>query len=71
MTSTPAAILGINAGILGVDARADICVFNREDNWQLDENQLHSQGKNSPFIGWNFQSKVKHTIIGGTLIHSS
>lgn len=71
ITSAPAAILGINTGTLAIDTTADICIFNREDNWQLDESRLVSQGKNSPFIGWNFQSKVQYTIIGGTLVHSS
>jgi dihydroorotase len=71
MTSAPATILGIDAGTLGIGTRADICIYSREDNWQLEESLLLSQGKNSPFIGWSFQSKVKHTIIGGTLIHSS
>lgn len=70
ITSAPASILGINTGTLAAGAIADICIFNREDNWQLDQSSLNSQGKNSPFIGWNFQSKVKHTIINGTLIHS-
>jgi dihydroorotase len=71
ITSAPASILGINSGTLTVGATADVCIFNREDNWQLDESDLISQGKNSPFFDWNFQSKVQHTIIGGTLIHSN
>jgi dihydroorotase len=70
ITSAPASILGINAGTLAVGAIADLCIFNRQDDWQLDESSMVSQGKNTPFIGWNFQSKVRHTIIGGTLIHS-
>jgi len=71
ITCAPASILGINAGTLAVGTTADICIFDRQDNWQLDETHLLSQGKNSPFIGWNFQSKVQHTIIGGTLVHSN
>lgn len=71
ITSAPASILGINAGTLAIGTTADICIFSKEDNWQLDESNLISDGKNSPFIGWNFQNKVQHTIIGGMLIHSS
>ncbi|MCK4704169.1 MAG: amidohydrolase family protein, partial [Gammaproteobacteria bacterium] len=70
MTSTPASILGINAGSLTIGASADICIFNRDANWQLDESNIHSSGKNSPFMGWDFQTRVEHTIVGGTLIHS-
>ena len=70
ITSAPASILGVNAGTLAVGSSADICIFNREANWQLDESNMVSRGKNSPFIGWNFQSSVQHTIVSGTLIHS-
>lgn len=70
ITSTPASILGTSAGTLSIGATADICIMNRDANWQLDESNIHSSGKNSPFIGWNFQTRVEHTIIGGTLIHS-
>jgi len=70
MTSTPASILGINTGSLAIGASADICIFNRDANWQLDESNIHSSGKNSPFMGWDFQTRVEHTIVGGTLIHS-
>jgi len=71
ITCAPATILGINSGTLAVGSTADLCIFNSDENWQLGEKNLLSQGKNTPFIGWNFQSKVKHTIIGGVLIHSS
>ena len=70
ITSTPAAILGMNTGTLSIGAAADICIFNPNANWQLNESNIHSSGKNSPFIGWNFQTRVEHTIVAGTLIHS-
>lgn len=70
ITSTPASILGTNTGTLAAGARADICIFNRNASWQLTPSNIHSAGKNSPFMGWNFQTRVEHTIVGGTLIHS-
>ncbi|MDH5710349.1 MAG: dihydroorotase [Gammaproteobacteria bacterium] len=70
ITSSPATILGMNTGTLSVGSNADICIFDRDSSWQLDEATIHSSGKNSPFIGWNFQTRVKHTIIGGVIIHS-
>jgi len=30
-----------------------------------------SRGKNTPFEGWNFQGKVRYTIIGGKLIYAA
>ena len=70
ITAAPAEILGIDAGTLSVGAIADICIFARDEDWQLSSDSINSHGKNSPFYGWNFQGKVKHTIIDGTLLFS-
>ena len=70
MTNSPADILGISAGNLAIDTTADICIFDKDEDWQLTENTINSHGKNSPFLGWNFQGKVKHTIINGQLLFS-
>ena len=70
ITSAPAAILGMNTGSLTTGASADICILNRDASWQLDDSNIHSAGKNSPFIGWNFETRAEHTIIGGTIIHN-
>ena len=70
ISTAPAQILGIDAGRLEVGANADICIFDAEEDWQLSEETIHSHGKNSPFIGWNFQGRVKHTIIDGDLLFS-
>lgn len=71
LTSAPASILNIAAGTLAVGSTADICIIDKQANWTLDESSLRSQGKNTPFIGWNFQAKAKHTIINGILVHSN
>jgi dihydroorotase len=70
ITSSPAQILGIKAGALTVGADADICIFNQNEDWQLTAKSMHSNGKNTPFLGWNFQGRVKHTIINGRLMYS-
>lgn len=70
ITHTPANILGINAGTLSVGANADICIFDEDEDWQLSDETTYSRGKNTPFLGWNLQGKVKHTIIDGNLLFS-
>ncbi len=70
LTIQPAAILGINAGVLAENRPADICIYDAQQDWQLDTSTMLSRGKNTPFEGWNFQGKVRHTIIGGKLIHT-
>jgi len=70
ITFSPANILGINAGTLSVGANADICIFDENQDWQLTTEAINSHGKNTPFLGWNFQGKVKHTIVNGDLLFS-
>jgi len=70
VTYSPANILGIDAGTLSVGANADICIFDENEDWQLGADSIHSHGKNTPFYGWNFQGKVKHTIVDGKLLFS-
>ena len=69
LTTHPATILGIHAGVLAVNRPADICIYDPEEDWQLDPADLLSRGKNTPFAGWNFQGKVSHTILGGRLVY--
>lgn len=71
LTANPSAILGKGDGHLSVGANADICIFDPEKEWTLTEDDFHSRGKNSPFIGWKFKGKVSHTIVGGRVVYGS
>jgi len=70
LTCAPAGILGLTQGTLKPGADADICVFDPERYWTLDETNIESRGKNSPFIGWEFKGWVTATILGGELVYS-
>ncbi|PCJ86071.1 MAG: dihydroorotase [Thiotrichaceae bacterium] len=70
ITHAPANILGIDAGTLAIGAAADICIFDEGEDWQLSEDLMNSSGKNTPFLGWNFQGRVKHTVVDGQLLFS-
>ncbi len=70
ITCSPAKLLGLNAGTLSVGADADICIFDHNEDWQLNADTIYSHGKNTPFLGWNFQGKVKYTLINGRLLFS-
>lgn len=71
LSTQPAAILGIDAGVLAVNRPADICIYDPDHDWQLEIPNMLSRGKNTPFEGWNFQGKVRHTIIDGRLVHTA
>ena len=68
VTSRPAAILGVDAGHLGVGATADVCIIDPGATWMLSEDGIASRGRNTPFLGWEFRSRVTHTLIGGRIV---
>jgi dihydroorotase len=71
VTSGPAAILDTATGELGMDASADICLFDPEHYWKADTATLLSQGKNTPFIGTELPGQVRHTLLKGHTVYSS
>lgn len=71
MSTTPAEILGINAGSLTVGSPADIMLFDSDEEWVVDENKLHGKSKNTPFKGKTLKSRVKYTICGGRIIYTA
>jgi len=67
-TQSPAKILGIDAGSLSVGTLADCCIIDTQQAHEFTSDKILSSGKNSPYIGESFNSKVLHTIINGSLI---
>ena len=68
ITHRPAAILGIDAGHLGVGHPADICVFDPRMHWKVNPSNLRSQGKNTPFTGYEIPGKVRYTLVEGRVV---
>jgi dihydroorotase len=71
ITSGPATILNIPYGDLAVGRAADVCVFDPDASWRLDETSMHSQGKNTPFRGWEMTGRVRYTLRDGQIIFTS
>ncbi len=62
--------LGTMAGTLGklaVGGIADVCVFDPQDAWIVSPNALRSQGKHTPFGGYELPGRVRATLVGGHL----
>jgi dihydroorotase len=68
ITCDPAAILGIDAGTLAVGSPADVCIFDPTEPWCVTAKALRSQGKNTPFLGYEMAGRVRATIMGGRLV---
>ena len=71
VTSGPAKILNIPYGDLSVGRAADLCIFDPNSSWRLDETSMNSQGKNTPFRGWEMPGRVRYTLRDGHIIYSS
>ena len=71
VTCDPARILGIDAGHLGLNAVADVCVFDPEGWFKVSPETLKSQGKNTPFLGYELPGRVRYTFVAGHLCYEA
>jgi dihydroorotase len=69
VTSGPADILGLPYGRLGIGSPADVCVFDPGQRWTVDSSQLRSEGRNTPFDGWDLPGRVSHTLFNGHVVY--
>ena len=65
ISNAPAAILGIAAGNLSIQAAADIVIFDPQAMWKVTNTTIKSQGKNTPFLGLEMQGLVHYTLLNG------
>ena len=66
----PAAVLGkASIGHLSVGGQADVVVFDPRAVWTVNAQSLVSQGKHTPFSGFEMQGKVRATVVNGHLAH--
>jgi len=68
VTCDPADILGISAGSLSVGSPADVCIFDPDEAWRLTPSALRSQGKNTPFMGYEMNGRVRATLVDGEVV---
>ncbi|CAG9180192.1 dihydroorotase [Cupriavidus pinatubonensis] len=71
ITSEPARVAGLKAGTLVSGAVADICVFDPKEIWKVDRQSIKSQGKNSPWLGYEMEGKVRMTLVGGQIVYGN
>jgi len=74
VTSGPVAVLGDALGSLASSAGrlveggvADVCVFDPGAHWVVQASALRSQGKHTPFTGYELPGRVHRTLVRGAL----
>ncbi|MFZ6756858.1 dihydroorotase [Undibacterium sp. Ji50W] len=60
-----ARVAGVPAGQIAVGHAADICIFDPATRWKVEAKALASQGKHTPFLGYELPGMVKATIVSG------
>jgi len=68
ISTTPAAILGREAGSLSPGSPADLCLIDPDAEWRLTATAMHSRGHNSPFLGQTLRGRVEQTWVGGRCV---
>ena len=71
ITLNPAQLLGQKMGHLSVGAHADICIFDPQSSWVVAPAALKSQGKNTPFNGYEMQGRVRYTLLDGQIVYQA
>ena len=72
LTSAPAQVMGsalgtleASIGRLAEGGVADLCIFDPAAMWTVQADTLRSQGKHTPFSGYELPGRVRTTIVGG------
>lgn len=69
ITTEPSRVLALNNGHLGVGQPADLCIFDPAQHWKVGPATLKSQGRNTPFAGFELQGKVRYTLVDGHVVY--
>ncbi|HEY1102811.1 MAG TPA: dihydroorotase [Burkholderiaceae bacterium] len=74
LTRGPADVLGDalgtlrhSSGRLVEGGAADVCIFGAGAEWTVSAHTLRSQGKHTPFSGYQLPGRVRWTLVGGQL----
>ena len=70
MSTNPAKLFGLypQKGSLEVGTDADICIFDPDVKWTLEDNNVHSASLYTPYRGFKVQGKAVMTILRGQII---
>ncbi|MRD48338.1 dihydroorotase [Caenimonas koreensis DSM 17982] len=76
LTHEPAKVLGASLGTLQSSAGrlveggvADLCIFDAAAHWTVTDAALRSQGKHTPFSGYEVPARVRCTIAAGQVAY--
>ncbi|HKU47421.1 MAG TPA: dihydroorotase [Burkholderiales bacterium] len=69
ITAEPARVLGVGSGRLAPGAPADLVLFDPSAPFKVAPDTLKSQGKNTPFLGYELAGRVRYTVVAGNVVY--
>jgi dihydroorotase len=69
ITAEPAKILGVASGRIAHGAPGDLVIFDPQAPVRIAAESLKSQGKNTPFLGYELTGRVRHTVVAGNVVY--
>jgi dihydroorotase len=71
ITCDPARVLGVKSGRIAVGAPADLALFDAAAPVRVAAEALKSQGKNTPFLGYELAGRVRYTLVDGKVVYEA
>jgi len=70
-STNPARVLGLkNRGRVKPGFPADLTILNLKKRFKIEEKDFRSKANNCPFLGWEGQGAIEHTIVSGNIVYS-
>jgi dihydroorotase len=69
ITTDAARVSALACGQLRVGSIADLCLFDPHARWTVEAGALASQGKHTPFLGYEMTGQVQATIVAGQVTY--
>ena len=70
MSQVPAGILGLETGRLAAGAPADFVVVDPQLSWKVEDMNLKSRSKNSPFEHRTLEGRAIETVVAGRTVYA-
>ncbi|EHH67066.1 dihydroorotase [Gluconobacter morbifer] len=71
VTSAPAKLLRIDAGVLEIGRTADLCLFDPDAVWTVTAGELPGRAQNTPFDGQDLKGRVLRTFRRGAEVFTA
>jgi dihydroorotase len=71
ITCDAARVLGVESGRLAPGAPGDVAIFDPRATFRVSAETLRSQGKNTPFLGYELAGRVRYAVVAGNVVYEA